>query len=365
MTPCWRLKLLALVTLATTAAAQEVRVPPPGPEPLRVQVPDVQLVDQQGRTVRLWSDLMRGQVVVIHSFFTRCKTICSPMAATLSRVRKELGPGSPVRFISLSLDAANDTPERLASFAAQFSPDERWWLLTGEVEQMKQAQVALGSYASDKEAHTPRMLVGNALADKWVRVEGLGSPKALLEAIREVQAASAAPAELKAAPGLSQDKAAARYFTNTELVDQQGKVHRFYEDLIRGRTVLINFAFTSCKGACSPITKHLAEVQARLGDRVGRDVFLLTLSVDPTNDTPATLSRFAKKFGARKGWYFLTGSRENMKRVLERLGGYTEDPNNHNTTLLIGDAATGVWVKSPALARTDAIVHAVEHLNEP
>ncbi|HSP77864.1 MAG TPA: SCO family protein [Myxococcaceae bacterium] len=358
---------LFLCTAPVLALAQDsARVPAPPTESLRVQVPDVPLVDQHGRQVRLWSDLVRGQVVAINFIFTRCKTICSPMTATLARVRKELGPDSPVRFISITLDVANDTPERLARFAQPFSPGPGWSFLTGEKDKVKEALVALGGYTPDKEAHRPLVLVGNATADKWVRVDGLGSAKSIRDAIQEVQAASAPPSELGSGASPSeQDAAAARYFTNTELVDQHGKTHRFYEDLIRGRKVLINFAFTSCKGVCSPMTKHLAEVQAKLGDRVGQDITMITLSVDAANDTPESMARFAKKFGVKPGWYFLTGARENINTVLKKLGGYTEDPNAHSATLLIGDAATGMWVKAPAMSFVDNIVYAVEHINDP
>ncbi|HYO58127.1 SCO family protein [Archangium sp.] len=349
-------RVLALLLLIAPAIA-------PAEEALRVQVPDVPLVDQHGRQVRLWSDLVRGQTVAINFIFTRCKTICSPMTATLARVQKELGADSPVRFISITLDVANDTPERLARFAQPFSPSSRWSFLTGEPDKVKEALVALGGYTPDKEAHRPLVLVGNATADKWLRVDGLGSASSVLEAIRQVRAASAPPPELDAAS--AQDASAARYFTNTELVDQHGKTHRFYEDLIRGRKVLINFAFTACKGVCSPMTKHLAEVQRKLGGRVGKDITLITLSVDPANDTPESLARFAKKFGVGPGWYFLTGSRENVSLVLKKLGGYTDDPNAHSSTLLIGDAATGMWVKAPAMSFADNIVYAVEHLNDP
>lgn len=349
---------LALLLLAapSTALAEEA---------LNIQVPDVPLVDQHGRQVRLWSDLVRGQTVAINFIFTRCKTICSPMTATLARVQKELGAGAPVRFISITLDVANDTPERLGQFAQRFSPEPHWSFLTGEPDKVKEALVALGGYTPDKEAHRPLVLVGNATAGRWLRVDGLGSASSILDALREVHSASAPPPELDADSPSARDASAARYFTNTELVDQHGKTHRFYEDLIRGRKVLINFAFTSCKGVCSPMTKHLAEVQRKLGGRVGKDITMITLSVDPTNDTPESLARFAKKFGTGPGWYFLTGSRENISLVLKKLGGYTDDPNTHSSTLLIGDAATGMWVKAPAMSFVDNLVYAVEHLNDP
>ncbi|WP_163867122.1 SCO family protein [Myxococcus eversor] len=352
-------------------SAQEVAVPTPKPRAatsLDVEVPDVELVDQTGRAVKLWTDLVQGRTVAINFIFTRCKTICSPMTATVARVQKELGPQSNVRFISITLDVANDTPERMAKFAEPFKPGPGWSFLTGEPAKVKQALVALGGYVPDKEAHRPTVLVGNAVAGTWTRVDGLGSPSALLAAIREAQAASAGPSALGAtaqADAHAQDASAEKYFTNTELVDQHGKTHRFYEDLVRGRKVLINFAFTACKGACSPITKHLARVQEKLGGRVGKDITMITLSVDPANDTPKSLGTFTKKMGVRPGWYFLTGARENITLVLKKLGGYVDDPDAHNTTLLIGDSASGMWVKSPAMAQVDNIVYAVEHLNDP
>ncbi|WP_342381826.1 SCO family protein [Myxococcus stipitatus] len=355
-------RVLFLVATLPVLAAE-----PKASPSLDVEVPDVELVDQTGRTVKLWTDLVRGQTVAINFIFTRCKTICSPMTATMARVQKDLGPGSNVRFISITLDVANDTPERMAKFAEPFKPGPGWSFLTGEPAKVKQALVALGGYVPDKEAHRPTVLVGNAVSDTWTRVDGLGGPSTLLAAVREAAAASSGPSELEAGENnaRAQDAASARYFTNTELVDQHGKTHRFYEDLVRGRKVLINFAFTSCKGACSPITKHLSQVQEKLGGRVGKDITMITLSVDPANDTPRSLGVFTRKMGVKPGWYFLTGARENISLVLKKLGGYVDDPDAHNTTLLIGDAATGMWVKSPAMARVENIVYAVEHLNDP
>jgi protein SCO1/2 len=350
-----------LVCLAGSSAAWAA----PSNEALQVQVPDVALVDHHGRPVHLWSDLVRGQVVVINFIFTHCKTICSPMTATLARVQKELGPQSPVRLLTLTLDAAHDTPEVLARFAEPFAPGPRWSFLTGEPESVKQALVALGGYVADPQAHRPQVLVGNALTGQWVRVESLGSAAPVLDAVRQVSASTAPPSELEADSTTEREAAAARYFTNTELVDQHGKPHHFYEDLVRGRKVLINFAFTGCKAVCSPVTKHLAEVRRKLGGRVGKDIVMLTLTVDPANDTPERLARFAQGFDTGPGWYFLTGSRENMERVLKKLGGYTQEPSEHSAVLLIGDASTGTWVKAPALALADNIVFAVEHLDDP
>jgi protein SCO1/2 len=158
------------------------------------------------------------------------------------------------------------------------------------------------------------------------------------------------------------ESAAAKYFTSTELVDQHGRPHRVYEDLIRGRKVLINFAFTSCKGVCPGMTANLARVQRLLGARVGKEISILTLTVDPVNDTPAVLAEFAAKFHASPGWYFLTGTPDNVATVLGRLGGLAKKPEEHAATLLIGDAKSGYWMKTVATARPEDIVYLVDHV---
>nr|AYM54204.1 secreted protein [Sorangium cellulosum] len=160
------------------------------------------------------------------------------------------------------------------------------------------------------------------------------------------------------------DAAAAKYFTNTELVDQHGRSHRFYEGLLRGRKVLINFAFTSCKGACPTMTANLARVQEMLRAR-GERVTLLTITVDPENDTPAALKRYAARFKAGEGWYFLTGTPANVAAVLQRLGGKARRPDEHTMTLLVGDTSTGMWLKTLATERPETLAHVVQHLNDP
>jgi protein SCO1/2 len=162
----------------------------------------------------------------------------------------------------------------------------------------------------------------------------------------------------------SADEAAARYFTDTELVDQGGKPRHFYSDLLRGKKVLINFGFTSCKGVCPTMTSNLARVQKLLGGRVGSEIVMITITVDPVNDTPAVLEQFTKKFGVGPGWYFLTGTPGDVKAVLKRIGGLVKKPEEHSATLLVGDLKTGYWVKSLATARPEDIVHLVDHLND-
>lgn len=162
----------------------------------------------------------------------------------------------------------------------------------------------------------------------------------------------------------AEDDAARKYFTDTELVDQDGKTRRFYTDLIRGRKVLINFGFTACKGVCPTMARNLREVQKLLGPRAS-EVTILTLTVDPVNDTPAALKRFAEQIKAGPQWYFLTGAPDRVSHVLSRLGGQARRPEEHSAVLLIGDARTGNWVKTSAVDQPASIVALVDHLNDP
>ena len=329
---------------------------------LRIRVPDETLVDQDGRRVAI-PELFEGRTVVVSFAFTTCTTICSPMTAVLGRLQDELGErlGSEVRLVTVSLDPRTDTPERLRAYAAKLGRREGWSFLTGPSDVVRRVLEPLGGWTATKEAHAPVVLVGNAAAGRWTRVHGLAGTAALRAAIDEVRAPAATavpqfePAQL--------DAAARTWFTDTVLVDQHGKPHRFYSDLVRGKKVLINFAFASCETACSPITANLAQLQRRLGDRVGRDVRMITITVDPARDTPERLRGFAEKFHAGPGWYFLSGAREDVEAVLKKLGGYTDDPANHSTTVLIGDAATGTWVKGVGMSPPETLAAAIEGID--
>ena len=92
---------------------------------------------------------------------------------------------------------------------------------------------------------------------------------------------------------------------------------------------------------------------------------MITITVDPKRDSPARLRRFAEKFGVGPGWYFLTGDPADVEQVLRRLGGWTDDPEGHNTGVLIGDTATGHWVKGLGMGAPEALARAVEQIDDP
>ena len=184
-----------------------------------------------------------------------------------------------------------------------------------------------------------------------------------------VAAAVAAPARADEPPSAAPSagtEAARNYFTDTVLIDQDGREVRFYSDLVAGRSVVIYSMFTECTGSCPVMARKYQAIQEHLGDRIGRDVHLITITVDPETDTPARLKEHAAKFGARPGWRLLTGSPENVELVLGRLGQWVDDRESHETIFLVGNDRTGLWKKAFGLAKTEELVAVVDSVvNDP
>jgi protein SCO1 len=153
---------------------------------------------------------------------------------------------------------------------------------------------------------------------------------------------------------------ARKYFSDVELVDQDGQTHRFYSDLLQGKTVVIEAFFTNCTGSCPVLGQKLAALQEWLGDRLGKDVFLLSFTVDPQHDTPARLKQYATQVGARPGWFFLTGKKENVDWALYKVGHYVEQKEDHSNLLIVGNEATGLWKKVFGLAPSADLIHSLD-----
>ena len=169
--------------------------------------------------------------------------------------------------------------------------------------------------------------------------------------------AQAGAATASAQAGLSP---AHKYFTDVPLIDQDGKELRLYNDLIKDKVVIINSMFTSCNSVCPPMTMNLQRIQDWLGDRLGKEVIILSFSVDPATDTPQTLKAFANKYNARPGWHFLTGKKENLDFAIRKLGLYVDTREDHYTVMLIGNDRTNLWKKALGMARADALIEIVE-----
>jgi protein SCO1/2 len=175
-------------------------------------------------------------------------------------------------------------------------------------------------------------------------------------------AALGLPTASKAAP-FRQD--GADWFTNAELQTHEGKTVRFFDDLMKDKIVLINFMFTECGDICPGMTQNLADVQKLLGDRVGRDIFMYSISLEPETDTPEKLKAYAETFDVGPGWLFLTGARKDTEVLRKRLGFVDSDPvqdadlDQHIGTVRIANVPLHRWMMSPALLAPEAIVRSV------
>jgi len=147
---------------------------------------------------------------------------------------------------------------------------------------------------------------------------------------------------------------------DVELLDQNGKKIYFYTDLVKGQTVVINFIFTTCTTICPPLGATFARLQKELGDKVGRDVRFISVSVDPVTDTPERLKAWGEKFHAGEGWTFVTGTKPQIDELLRALGASSARREDHSPTVLIGNDVHGNWTRTYGLANTTTLVHIID-----
>ena len=177
-----------------------------------------------------------------------------------------------------------------------------------------------------------------------------------------VHAAQGGSPNRATAPQAAQDgKAAAQaYFTDVELVSHQGKTMRLYSDLLQGKVVVINSFYGTCTGSCPIIMNTMAKIQEALGDRLGKEVSLISLTVDPVTDTPLRLKEYAERIGAKPGWYLLGGKKGNVELALRKLGQEVKRKEQHPNIVIIGNERTRLWKKVMALAPTETLIPIVE-----
>jgi protein SCO1/2 len=162
-----------------------------------------------------------------------------------------------------------------------------------------------------------------------------------------------------------------RSIPNVEVTSQDGSKYRFYDDLIKNKTVLINFFYANCAGICPLMTSTLVRIQKALGDRVGRDIFIYSISLKPEQDTPENLDSYAEMHGIKRGsgWLFLRAERPNMELLRERLGFKDSDPvldvdlNQHTGLLRFGSDVYDRWSAYPLLGKVETITQLVIELD--
>lgn len=160
-------------------------------------------------------------------------------------------------------------------------------------------------------------------------------------------------------------------FVNVVLRTHEGKEVRFYDDLIKDKIVLINFMYTRCiDGICIPTSANLAKVQDLFGERIGRDIFIYSITLDPEYDTPEVLKKYAEGFDVKPGWHFLTGKKEEIERLRKKLGYVSPVPEEdkkksyHAGMLRFGIERLERWGGCPALTKPKWIAQYV-HWLEP
>ncbi len=154
--------------------------------------------------------------------------------------------------------------------------------------------------------------------------------------------------------------AAAKYFSETILTNQNGEKLRFYSDLLKDKVIVINTFFATCQGSCPVMTRNLANLQNALGDRFGKDIYFISITVDSAIDTPASLKAYARKFNAKPDWNFMTGDEKDVDLVLKKIGQYVEQKADHLNIFVIGNERTGLWKKAFGLAKSEELLTVVE-----
>ncbi|MET0556231.1 MAG: SCO family protein [Vicinamibacteria bacterium] len=309
-----------------------------------LEVPDVALTDSTGRVRHLRSDVIGGRVVALQFVFTSCATVCPAMGAQFKRVQ-ELA--ADARLVSISIDPGTDTPERMAAWGRRYGAGASWTLLTGGADEVTQLQKALGVFAAEPSAHTPTVVVLDGATGRFTRVSGLAPPEDVADAIARVGTAA------------GRERPAARYFHGLTLTDQDGRKVDLYRDLMAGRVVVLQTFFTTCRGVCPGTTRSFHTLQERFADRLGTDLLLVSLTVDPATDTHERLQAYAREVGARPGWRFLTGSAAEVEAALRRFGQATQAPEGHSNLFLAGNDRTGLWKKLLGLAPPSEVGDAV------
>jgi len=154
-------------------------------------------------------------------------------------------------------------------------------------------------------------------------------------------------------------------FPNILLYTQDNEPVRFYDDLVKDRIVLIYFMFTNCEGICPATSSNVARMQNMLGDRFGRDIFFIAITLTPDVDSPEVLKTYAERYGAKPGWTFVTGDKAEIEMLRRKLGVYDPDPvvdadlYSHAGLVTFGNERTGRWAALPSLMKPKQIVDAM------
>lgn len=161
------------------------------------------------------------------------------------------------------------------------------------------------------------------------------------------------------------EEKARKFFTDLEVIDQNGNKLRFYSDVLKGRVVLVNFIFTNCEYACPMLAQRLKQARAMMVPAIKDEVWFVSVSVDPERDTPEAMKKFAKRQGVDESrWIFLTGDKQNLETIVRKLGQYTPDVEAHTTLMLAGNTITRHWTRVLPMVPPEGIAQQMRDLVE-
>jgi protein SCO1 len=162
---------------------------------------------------------------------------------------------------------------------------------------------------------------------------------------------------------MAQNRWGEGYLPNVPVVTHHGETLRFYDDLMKDRIVVISFIYTSCRDICPMVTARLAQLEDKLGEAMGRDVFFISISVDPETDTPEKLKDYAEAFQAGPGWVFITGKPADIGAIRHKLGDRGAKISDHRNEVLLANATRGDWERSSVFSDINALALSVRAMD--
>src|SRR4051794_18717689 len=199
----------------------------------------------------------------------------------------------------------------------------------------------------------------------------LGTAPVATAALRAEEAPPQNPAQRRWAEIPPRESIRKRYFPNLPLLTHEGREVRFYDDLVKDKMVLFNFMYATCTGICPTVMLNLSRVRKILGDRVGRDIFMYSLTLKPREDTLPVLAEYALKHGLQPGWSLLTGKPDDIELLRHNLGFYDSNPeldrdtSNHIGIVRYGNEPLMRWGACPGMSTPEWIAKSILWVDWP
>jgi protein SCO1/2 len=162
-----------------------------------------------------------------------------------------------------------------------------------------------------------------------------------------------------------------QHFPNVPLLTHEGERVRFYDDLVKGKVVTLNFFYAKCEGICPTVTANLAKVQNLLGPEVGKTVFMYSFTLKPQEDGVDAIQKYREMHKAKPGWTFLTGTPEDIESIRKGIGFSYPDPkidkdkSQHIGNVRYGNEPLMLWAACPGMGNADFLAESVSWMLRP